>query len=54
MIISISKLLETGYIEVQSSEHITPKFVDVVKKKKKSQPFDFEKLSLSVSQVLCL
>ena len=32
--ISRSELLETGYIEIQSSEHIFAKFVDAVKKLK--------------------
>lgn len=48
-------MLETVYTEIKSSEHIPPKFVDVVKKAGGGkQSFDFEKPNFSVPQVLPL
>lgn len=50
-------MLETGCTEIKSSEHIPPKFVDVVKKAGGGggkQSFDFEKPNFSVPQVLPL
>lgn len=49
-------MLETGCTEIKSSEHNSPKFVDVVKKAggEGKQSFDFEKPNFSVPQVLPL